>query len=321
MRHYTKGLTIGTAIVVLALGGMLHAQVVPARPGTPVRPVQPAQVVQPAAGAPVAMVEDQFQTQQLITHALCMTIDGAELQCTVHRLSSTGHEQDGDKDKRRDDDKSKSTHQQTIQKLRQSASREFENGSQLLRAASTTLGAEANAAAESPSAWSRRLYTAANQYATTLRSLSGISDKRSNDSGGGSSNESKLSRTEGAQVALINQAVREAIDAFALSRTTNQQMIGNRAVAMPASAQQLQTHAREMATDSQQLIRDVGAMANPSRNEKQGDKDKQGEASVQTLAEQGQMIVDTLQRINPIAAAAAPASAPGTTPAPTGIPR
>ena len=265
---------------------------------------------------------------------------------------------------RRENNQEQQAHQQAVHQLRVQAWRQFENGERLLRDANATLGAEANNAAgaardDSRSAWTRRLHTASEQYATTLRALTGVGNREPQASGSnenqnqanrerdradanqnqnqnqnqanrGNDNQNErsgwLNRGEAAQVALLNQAVRESIEAFELNQSHHQIFGGNQAAAVHASAQRLQEHARQMSADSQQLVQQVQAglnnqQANQDRD-RQGNQDqrnanarnqgdnnnnndnrnndnnRQGRASVRLLAQQAQQVIETLQRIN-----------------------
>jgi len=265
--------------------------------------------------------------------------------------------------------------QHAIHQVRVQAWRQFENGERLLREANATLNAEGNnnaAAAgagrdDSRNAWSRRLSTAAEQYASTLRALTGIgsrapeatavnddqnrndrgrADANQNQANRGNANENQadrgsdnqnaraggLNRGAAAQVALLKQAVREAIEAFELNQAHHHAFGANQGGVVNASAQRLQEHARQMAADSQQLVQQVQAGLNNQQNnqdqnrqanqdrDRQGNQDRnaqnadardrgnkqnnnarQGQASVRSLAQQAQQVVDTLQRITPAA--------------------
>jgi hypothetical protein len=199
-------------------------------------------------------------------------------------------------------------HRQAVQQLRQQASHQFESSNQLFQAAENDLRAsEANEGnrAGDRSAWSRRLYTVAHQYANTLRDLSGASNRPSGSVGGQTDQERgnndnqnrnrsdrNPNRTEIAQITLINHAVSEARGAFELTQWNN----ATRSAAQSASGQQLQAHARQMASESQQLLQNVIASANWQNNDAQGRQ--QGQASVQSLAQQARQVIDTLQRIS-----------------------
>jgi hypothetical protein len=300
---------LAACLLTAALPTMAAAQVVNERaPGQPV----------PAQGQPVA-VDSQHQTQEAIAHALGMAICGSELQFTAQSAQggrrqnqnaddNNRNRDNADNNQNRDDNQGRSQAQRAVvQQLRQQAWQQFESSSQLLQATDTDLRAsEANRAGDR-SAWSRRLLTVANQYATNLRNLSGANNRPANTVGGqndqdqanNKSNENQnqnqggnnMSRTEVAQVTLINHAVNEAIQAFELSHPNN----ASRFVAQNASGQRLQAHARQMSSGSQQLLQNVISNANWRQNDNQGEQ--RGQASVQSLAQQAQQIIETLQRI------------------------
>ncbi|HMB04146.1 MAG TPA: hypothetical protein VKP69_10465 [Isosphaeraceae bacterium] len=327
MTLQAKVLTAG--LLVASLPTMAVAQVVNERVQA-----QPGQV-QPGAAAATLAADNQQQTQQVIAHALGMAIGGSELQFAAHsaRGGRRQNRSDGNNNQdRRDranenDNADNQAHRQAVQQLQQQASHQFEGSNQLFQETDNDLRTnEANAVdrAEDRSEWSRRLYTVANQYANTLRNLSGANNRpsgsvgRQNDQEQANNNNpnqsgSNLSRTEIAQVTLINHAVSEALGAFELAQRNN----ANRSAAQSASGQRLQAHARQMSSESQQILQNLIAMANwrdnnadprndnPNNNDDQNNNDRnnaQGgqprQASVQSLAQQAQQVIDTLQRIS-----------------------
>ena len=242
---------------------------------------------------------------------------------------------DNNRNRRDNDDNQGQSQAQraAAQQLRQQAWHQFESSNQLLQATDTDLRAsEANRDGDR-SSWSRRLLTVSSQYANTLRSLSGVSSNRPSGTVGGQDDQDQannrnndqnrnqggnnLGRTEVAQVTLINHAVGEAIQAFQLRHPNN----ASRFAAQNASGQRLQAHARQMSSESQQLLQNVisnanwqrqndnqgerqGQRQNDNQGERQGQRqndnqgERQGQASVQSLAQQAQQVIDTLQRIS-----------------------
>jgi len=133
----------------------------------------------------------------------------------------------------------------------------------LLRFAEKGLGADnANAnAAEGRDAWSRRLYTAADQYANSLRAFAGVNanqTNRSNDAAnrdnpnqGQDREQGRGNRLDAARVVLINQAVRESLVASEMRQAARFQG-ANR-----PWAQHLQERAQQVANESDRLIQQV----------------------------------------------------------------
>ncbi len=433
MTHPAKALSLGTAALLAAtLNAALFAQAPNAQPGARAGAnAADANANAVNANAADAAADEEHHTQQLITHALNMAVNGSDLQLAAHahgrshqgrgqgegqdrnrnagardennangdRNANAENRRDADAGKtnndkanaenrrdanadtgaRRDGGQDSQSHEQAVRQLREHASRQFEGGTRLLRDAEANLNAGGRNAAGAPgeasrNAWSRRLYTAADEYATTLRALTGVGsgargasgthdDQNQRDRAGANRNQAErsndhprneangsLNSTEAAQVALLNQAVREAIEAFELDRSHHHAFGANQGARVNASARRLQEHARQMAADSQQIVQQVQAAhgnrdqnpqgdqnrdgqgdRNRNRNrDGQGDRDqnrdgragqdrnaeaanqggenaRHGKASVRVLAQQAQQIVETLQRINPAAAAAAPA--------------
>jgi hypothetical protein len=240
---------------------------------------------------------------------------------------------------------------QAVRQLQQQARHQFEGSTQLLQAADNDLRAlEGNAAPRpgDPSAWSRRLHAVASRYADTLRDLSGVNNRPAGSVGGQNDQDQarrgdqdrdrgqdrreggNLSRAEIAQATLINHAVCEALGAYQLNQATG----ANRVAAQTTAGQQLQAHARQMAAESRQILQDAIAGANrrddndaarddnrrnddaknrndDNRDNARGGRGAQGQASVRSLAQQAQQVIDTLQRIGGGVPAPAGAVAPG----------
>jgi hypothetical protein len=246
---------------------------------------------------------------------------------------------DNQRDNTADNQQRQQANQQVVQQLQRQARQEFETSNRLLSAADEDLRGQDGGAASRPedrSAWSRRLHTAANQYVQTLQALSGVQAGRSDASNsvGGQANQQndranaggrpgqdqnaeagRLNRTDAARVVLVNHAVRQALQAFEINQWT--QAVGSqRAAVQGASAQRIQEHARQLASESRQILQSIQAGANRpdggaddrrdnagagQRNDAAGNQEaagQYGQASVQMLAQQAQQVVDTLQRIS-----------------------
>ena len=327
--------TLPTMAVAQVINERVQAQPVPGQPGAAAATLaadnqqQTQQAIAHALGMAICGSELQFAAQ---------SARGGRQQNQNADDNNRNRRDNDNADNnrnRRDNDNAdnqdrRQAHRQAVQQLQQQAWHQFQDSDQLLQAADNDLRAnEANAGnrAGDRSEWSRRLYTVANQYANNLRNLSGANNRppdsvegqndqdranndnrdrnRNQDQGQGrnQSSSSNLNRTEIAQVTLINLAVSEALKGYELTQSSN----ANRLAAQSASGQRLQAHARQMSSESQQLLQKVIASANfrdnnpddrenNDRNNARGGQ--QGQASAQSLARQAQQVIDTLQRIS-----------------------
>ncbi len=317
------------ALSAAALAQVIHppVQIQPGRPvqiqpGQPVQiqPGQPVQVqpgqpvqVQPGQGQPgaaMAMSDNQQELQCVIGHALGMAICGSELQIAANAAREGERQNRNEGNANGDNPGEKSGQEWAFGQLQQQATRQFESSQQLFQTADGDLrSGEGNAAnrAGDRSAWSRRLYNAANQYANTARTLTAGENWQARTEGGRNERNTKdnLSCAEKAQITLINHAVAEAGWAFALEQGHRTHQFGTQSTA----GQQLQTHARQMASDSRQLLQNLMASAKWEREENAGQRENEnenpenanaqhGQASVQMLAQRGQQLIDTFQRIS-----------------------
>jgi len=219
---------------------------------------------------------------------------------------------------------------QAVQQLQQEAWKGFEESSQLFQAAAADLrNAEANrenrAGADREEA-SGRLHNIASQYANMLRSLSGGNERPSNAGSLGGQDDrdqaqnrndnqnrdqrqgrNNLSRTEIAQIMLINHAVGEALDAYEHGQPAAPGRIGVQTTA----SQRILASSRQKSAESQKILQNLDATADgrnnnadtPNRNNQEiGDRNndaqrgRQSQVSVQSLAQQARQLVDTLER-------------------------
>jgi hypothetical protein len=303
-------------LLALALPGLLWAQEQETR----------ARAAAGAGGSPA-----EQDNQLLISHAIGTAINGSNLQLAAQQAAAQGRRQEGQdqgtaQQRQQQQQAQQQRRQQVVQLIQQQARQQFESSDRLLRTAKDNLGPEDR------DNWSRRLYTVADQYTNTLRALAGgdatragrsdiqggqgarerargeqgegPSSAREEISGGG------LGRLEVASVALINNAVHDALEAFELRRAT-QEARGARSQSAPV--QQLREHARQMPSNSKEVLQRFlttyqgadDAAAEQQREARGGQRGEQrpGRASVRELAQQAQQVVETFERIS--------ASAPG----------
>jgi hypothetical protein len=290
-----------------------------------------------AAGAGGSPAEQD--NQLLISHAIGTAINGSNLQLAAQQAAAQGRRQEGQdqgtaqqrqqqQEQQQQQQAQQQRRQQVVQLIQQQARQQFESSDRLLRTAKDNLGPEDR------DNWSRRLYTVADQYTNTLRALAGVDSARAGRSdiqGGQGARERArgeqgegpssareeisgggLGRLEVASVALINNAVHDALEAFELRRAT-QEARGARS--QSAQVQQLREHARQMPSNSKEVLQRFlttyqgadDAAAEQQREARGGQRgeQRQGRASVRELAQQAQQVVETFERIS--------ASAPGDT--------
>jgi hypothetical protein len=140
----------------------------------------------------------------------------------------------------------------------------------------------------------------------------------------------RLNRGDVARVLLINHAVRLATEAYFVNQGHDRRQ-GNDADSRHGPSQRHRERARQLEADSNQILQRVQASASRQddddnrrdqdrdqnrrdreqeqrnrdrdqqdrdRNQQDRDQDQQGQASVRELAQQGQRLIDSLQRIN-----------------------
>jgi hypothetical protein len=291
--------------------------------------------------------QGQNRDRFLILHALNKAIDGSGLQFAAEfarggrQQDNQGQDADNRRDRRDDDQRDRRDRrdddqrdrnadnrqadnqnrqrdqqgdqqgdQQLASQLEQQARQEFAASDRLLDDAGNDIKSDEGAGAaraEDRTAWTRRLHTVANQYATTLRSLAAVSgrDDRASDSVGNrdrsnddqnrrnvradrdqenrsdanqnAQQRQRLNRGDVARVILINHAVRQAAEAYGLNQWSNRQQADN-TDARGGSAQRLQERARQLEADSNQILQRVQASANQQQandgNQRNRDQDR-----------------------------------------------
>jgi hypothetical protein len=232
-------------------------------------------------------------TQLLITHALDMAIEGSSLQLTSqqahqkgaagtsdHAISGTRRTSVNGADAR---DAARSGTASTTSdngqscqiQLEQHVRKSFESSHELMTASNLLLRKGAEARGDEAKA--SRLYDAANSYATSLFSIAretygweagskpadrsnadqGRSNKsesnqdRDRSSAHAGSGESRFTTADLTAVALINHAVKESLNAFELNHSVRD--IGS----TDAAAEQLRSHAKAMAAEGRQSVKEI----------------------------------------------------------------
>ncbi len=213
--------------------------------------------------------------QMMIGHGLAMAIDG-----TVLKDSAERYQQKGEQNAQR---------MNSALQLMTHARHEMQEGQRMI-----------NDAGRDP--WAPQpLRNAASGYVNTLFSLCGGPAQ-----GGNAAN---LNDSDKATVCLINHAICEAIDASMLLQSTR--MLG----ATSAVGEQLQRHAQQMMAGSRETLQRLLGRGNAERGNRAGNAaDRQGEASVMSLAQRGREVIDALQTgaAQPAGAVGVPGFAPGT---------
>jgi hypothetical protein len=195
--------------------------------------------------------------------------------------------------------------------LEQQARQEFAVSNRLLDAVGDDLRSDEAAGTDrgdERTAWTRRLQRAADRYNDILRSLAGVRERgdRGPDSVGNrregdddqnrrtdrdradrergqagrndldrnAQQPQRLNRGEIARVFLINHAVRQAGEAYFLNQSSHRQP-GNNDASRGGSGQRLRERARQLETDSHQILQRVQASANrPDNDDDRRDQDQ-----------------------------------------------
>jgi hypothetical protein len=273
--------------------------------------------------------DGQQHAQRAVSHALEMAIGGSDLNFAA-QLVMVGNQQGrqgqqtaqqpqgGQGQETAQQQTQQQACQQVVQQIQQQARQQWEISTRMFNGVNDRLNNEGGAAtgAEDRNAWSRRLFTAAQQYTTTLRTLSGAtgeSSSRSQAEGGqaaGLEVAGNLNRTDLARAILINHAVKKALRAFELQQGQANRAFGSsraegrgerereRAEGRGDRDQRIQDHTQAMLSDSEQILQRI--QDNVNQESGRGTPhagQQQGGASIQTLAQQAQQVVQTLQRM------------------------
>lgn len=200
-------------------------------------------------------------TRMLINHGLDMLIDGGNMQLTAREVVSRAAAETG-----RAPAQPGAT---SIQQLQEEARQDMESGNRMI--------ADARNALRDRNSDDARLCEAAERFSTTLRTLASqnlASPVPAQPARVANPNQPQinparpalapvangLSSADVASIALIDEAVKEAIDACNLKHFTSTSGSGS------SGSEKLQEHARKMATHSEQCLQRMEASLSPRSN-------------------------------------------------------
>lgn len=176
--------------------------------------------------------------KMMVHHALDMAIGGSGLQLTARELAAN--------DAARADKKGSEVSER-VRDLQRDARHNFEGANKMLADAYNMVRDREERAVP------RRYYDAAARYTKTLYGLIGEPMAKSEDFGGGTDkdknkgNDKALTAADIAEIALINHAVCEALDACMLRHATAHE-------ADSTATERLREHAKQMASHSQRCV-------------------------------------------------------------------